>query len=144
MQGIHAVLIVMQGQNKPGAQGLSVRLHTQCAAGSSGLARQRTQAHRPRQPWLLRLGGEPKFGSHSPLPSTFKEHIMNKDQVKGQVKDIAGKVQAETGKLVGSTAQHVKGLKLQVEGQVQESLGDAKELVKEAHEAVKAAVRSEA
>ena len=68
---------------------------------------------------------------------------MNKDQVKGQVKDIAGKVQAETGKLVGSTAQHFKGLKLQVEGKAQKNLGDAKERVKEAHVAVKAAVHSE-
>lgn len=67
---------------------------------------------------------------------------MNKDQVKGQVKDIAGKVQAETGKLVGSTEQHAKGIKLQVEGKAQKNLGDAKELVKETRQAVQDAVKA--
>jgi len=36
---------------------------------------------------------------------------MNKDQVKGGLKDIGGKIQQEAGKLVGSTEQQVKGLK---------------------------------
>ena len=34
---------------------------------------------------------------------------MNKDQVKGTVKDIAGKMQEEVGKLVGNKEQQVKG-----------------------------------
>lgn len=57
---------------------------------------------------------------------------MNKDQVKGTIKDIAGKTQEEVGKLVGSKEQQVEGLKKQVSGEIQKSLGDAKELIKDA------------
>ena len=59
-------------------------------------------------------------------------NIMNKDQVKGTIKDIAGKTQEEVGKLVGSKEQQVEGLKKQVSGEIQKSLGDAKELIKDA------------
>jgi uncharacterized protein YjbJ (UPF0337 family) len=52
---------------------------------------------------------------------------MNKDQVKGQAKNIAGKVQEATGKLVDSKSQEVKGIKLQVEGTTQKGYGDAKD-----------------
>jgi uncharacterized protein YjbJ (UPF0337 family) len=55
---------------------------------------------------------------------------MNKDQVKGAVKDAAGKVQQKTGQLMGSTGQQVKGLLKQAEGKVQKSVGDAKEALK--------------
>jgi uncharacterized protein YjbJ (UPF0337 family) len=57
---------------------------------------------------------------------------MNKDQVKGTVKDIAGKVQQEVGELTGSEEQQVKGLAKQGEGKVQKGVGDAKEAVKDA------------
>lgn len=56
---------------------------------------------------------------------------MNKDQVKGAVKDVAGKVQEESGKLVGSKEQQVKGLSKQIAGKVQKGLGDAKQSVKD-------------
>ena len=56
---------------------------------------------------------------------------MNKDQVKGAVKDVAGKVQEESGKLVGSKEQQVKGLSKQISGKVQKGLGDAKQSVKD-------------
>lgn len=52
---------------------------------------------------------------------------MNKDQVKGEAKDIAGKVQQEAGKLVGSKEQQAKGLGKQAEGKVQKGVGDLKE-----------------
>ena len=52
---------------------------------------------------------------------------MNKDQVKGEAKDIAGKIQEEAGKLVGSKEQQVKGLSKQISGKVQKGVGDAKE-----------------
>ena len=55
---------------------------------------------------------------------------MNKDQVKGALKDIGGKVQEEAGKLVGSTKQQVKGLKNQAKGKVQKGIGDLKEAAK--------------
>jgi len=56
---------------------------------------------------------------------------MNKDQVKGQIKNIAGKVQEATGKLVDSKSQEVKGIKLQVQGKAQKGYGDVKEFVKD-------------
>lgn len=57
---------------------------------------------------------------------------MNKDQVKGTVKDIAGKVQEKTGAVLGNTEQQVKGVVKQVEGQHQKAKGDAKEVLKDA------------
>ena len=58
---------------------------------------------------------------------------MNKDQVKGTIKDAAGKVQEKAGELVGNHKQEVKGLAKQVEGKAQKSYGDAKETIKDAH-----------
>ena len=52
---------------------------------------------------------------------------MNKDQVKGKLKDIGGKIQEEAGKVVGSSEQQAKGLSKQLEGKVEEKYGDAKE-----------------
>lgn len=52
---------------------------------------------------------------------------MNKDQIKGSVKDVAGKVQEKAGELTGSDKQQVKGLKNQVEGKIQKGVGDVKE-----------------
>ena len=52
---------------------------------------------------------------------------MNKDQVKGAVKDAAGKLQQKTGEAIGSTDQQAKGLVRQVEGKVQKTFGDVKE-----------------
>ncbi len=57
---------------------------------------------------------------------------MNKDQVKGTVKEAAGKLQQKTGKLVGSQKQQAKGLVNKVEGQAQKKVGDAKEALKDA------------
>ena len=56
---------------------------------------------------------------------------MNKDQVKGEARDIAGKIQEEAGKLVGSKEQQAKGLSKQVAGKVQKGAGDAKESIKD-------------
>ena len=56
---------------------------------------------------------------------------MNKDQVKGTVKDIAGKVQEKTGQALGSKEQQVKGVIKQVEGQSQKAKGNAKEMLKD-------------
>lgn len=57
---------------------------------------------------------------------------MNKDQIKGSIKDAAGKVQEKAGKAMGSTEQQVKGLAKQAQGKVQKSFGDAKEAAKDA------------
>jgi uncharacterized protein YjbJ (UPF0337 family) len=56
---------------------------------------------------------------------------MNKDQVKGETKDIAGKVQEEAGKLVGSKEQEAKGISKQISGKAQKGFGDAKQSVKD-------------
>ena len=56
---------------------------------------------------------------------------MNKDQVKGTVKDIAGKVQEKTGQALGSKEQQAKGIGKQVEGQGQKAKGNAKEMLKD-------------
>lgn len=52
---------------------------------------------------------------------------MNKDQVKGSVKQAAGKVQQKTGEAIGSEKQQVKGIAKQVEGKVQKGIGDLKD-----------------
>ena len=56
---------------------------------------------------------------------------MNKDQVKGEAKNIAGKVQEKVGKVVGSTEQEIKGQAKQVTGKIQKGVGDAEEAVKD-------------
>ena len=62
---------------------------------------------------------------------------MNKDQVKGTLKDMAGKIQEEAGKLLGSEEQRVKGLKKQAEGKIQKGVGDLKEVVSDAQDATR-------
>jgi len=57
---------------------------------------------------------------------------MNKDQVKGAIKDAAGKVQEKAGQLVGSEEQQIKGLGKQGSGKLQKKFGDAKEVIKDA------------
>jgi uncharacterized protein YjbJ (UPF0337 family) len=56
---------------------------------------------------------------------------MNKDQVKGGMKDAAGKVQKEAGKLMGSKEQQAKGTSKQAEGKVQKGVGNVKEAVRD-------------
>ena len=51
---------------------------------------------------------------------------MNKDQVKGQMKDLAGKVQGKAGEATDNEEQQAKGLKNQAEGKLQKGFGDVK------------------
>ena len=62
---------------------------------------------------------------------------VNKDQVKGALKDIGGKIQEQAGKLLGSKEQQAKGLTRQVEGKVQKGVGDLKEAVSDLTDTVK-------
>jgi len=57
---------------------------------------------------------------------------MNKDQIKGTVKDVAGKVQEKTGEIIGSPEQEFKGERKQVAGKTQKAVGDVKETVRDA------------
>lgn len=56
---------------------------------------------------------------------------MNKDQVKGAVKDASGKVQEKAGRVTGNQEQESKGLGKQAEGKTQKTVGDVKEAVKD-------------
>ena len=56
---------------------------------------------------------------------------MNKDQVKGSVKNVAGKAQNKMGKIVGSKSQQVKGVKNELEGKIQKAAGDSEEVIKD-------------
>ena len=55
---------------------------------------------------------------------------MNKDQVKGAIKDVAGKVQTKAGEAMGSNKQQAKGMAKQAEGKAQKAVGDVKESTK--------------
>jgi uncharacterized protein YjbJ (UPF0337 family) len=57
---------------------------------------------------------------------------MNKDQIKGAVKEATGKVQAKVGKVTGNNEQRAKGLLHEAEGKTQKHVGNAKEVVKDA------------
>ena len=52
---------------------------------------------------------------------------MNRDQVKGDAKNIAGKVQQKAGQLTGNKTQQAKGAAKQVEGKVQKALGNVEQ-----------------
>ena len=56
---------------------------------------------------------------------------MNKDQVKGEAKNIARKVQEQVGKISGSKEQQVKGQAKQVTGKIQKGVGDVEQSVKD-------------
>jgi len=58
---------------------------------------------------------------------------MNKDQVKGAVKEAAGKVQRKVGEAIGSAGQQAKGAAKEAEGKAEKKVGDARETLKEAH-----------
>ena len=57
---------------------------------------------------------------------------MNKDQVKGAVKDAAGKVQRKAGEAAGNPRQEARGAARQVEGKAQKAVGGVKEAVRDA------------
>ena len=52
---------------------------------------------------------------------------MNKNQIEGNVKDVAGKVQQKVGEAIGNTNQQVKGVAKQIEGNVQKAVGDVEQ-----------------
>ncbi|HEY4317630.1 MAG TPA: CsbD family protein [Herbaspirillum sp.] len=58
---------------------------------------------------------------------------MNKDQVKGAVKEAAGNVQRKAGEVTGNTSQQVKGAAREAEGNVQKNYGNVKQAVKDAN-----------
>ena len=59
---------------------------------------------------------------------------MNKDQLKGHMKDLAGRAQRKIGELTGSKAQQAKGIMKQAEGKVQKGVGDVKNIARDAED----------
>ena len=57
---------------------------------------------------------------------------MNKDQVKGRVKEAEGKIKEVAGKLVGNESLEAKGKAEKILGHAQAKFGDVKQDVKDA------------
>ena len=57
---------------------------------------------------------------------------MNKDQVKGHVKEVKGTIKEIAGKLVGNEKLERKGKVQKIVGEAQAEIGDIKESVKDA------------
>jgi uncharacterized protein YjbJ (UPF0337 family) len=51
---------------------------------------------------------------------------MNRDQVKGRVREMAGKIQKRAGRASGSVKNEATGLAREVGGKVQKNVGDLK------------------
>jgi uncharacterized protein YjbJ (UPF0337 family) len=66
-----------------------------------------------------------------------KEKTMNKDQVKGKLKDVGGRVERQVGEWTGDTEKQASGAAKQVEGKVQNAWGDVKEAGKKAADNLK-------
>ena len=57
---------------------------------------------------------------------------MNRDQVKGRIKEAKGKIKEAAGKLVGNEKLEQKGKTQKVLGEAQAKFGDVKKDVKDA------------
>jgi len=57
---------------------------------------------------------------------------MNKDQLKGQMKDMGGKAREKAGEITGNNEQRAKGMANQAEGKLQNEWGEVKDDVREA------------
>jgi uncharacterized protein YjbJ (UPF0337 family) len=55
---------------------------------------------------------------------------MNKDEVKGKMKNAVGQAERELGKVTGSKKLKARGGALQAEGKVQEIVGKAKATIR--------------
>ena len=56
---------------------------------------------------------------------------MNKDQVKGKVKDVEGRIERQAGEWTGDKEHQAHGALKQAEGKVQNAWGNVKEAGKE-------------
>ncbi len=62
---------------------------------------------------------------------------MNKDQVKGKIKEAAGEIQEHTGKALGNKEMEAKGHAREFAGKAQKGAGDVKENVEDAFDKAK-------
>ena len=56
---------------------------------------------------------------------------MDKNRIKGKVKDIAGRAQRQTGEWTGDEEQQAKGIAKQAEGKIQNSAGKIKDAARD-------------
>jgi uncharacterized protein YjbJ (UPF0337 family) len=75
-------------------------------------------------------------------PFTFTKVIMNKEQIKGTVKDLTGKAQEAVGKAIDDHEIQRKGIQKQAIGNAEKAIGDAKQGVKNVSDAMKHASKS--
>ncbi|MBG9387015.1 CsbD family protein [Caenimonas aquaedulcis] len=68
---------------------------------------------------------------------------MNKDQVKGRLKEAAGEVQEHVGRVTGNDSQEAKGHAKEQAGKVQKNYGDAKDTVSDAADDIKSDLKSD-
>lgn len=66
---------------------------------------------------------------------------MNKDTIKGKIKEAAGDVQEHLGRLVGSRKQEAKGHALEAEGKIQKAYGQTTKALDDATQNVSDALR---
>ena len=52
---------------------------------------------------------------------------MNRDQVKGGMKDVAGKIQRKAGEITGNRTQQLKGAGKQAVGKIQKGIGNLRD-----------------
>ena len=62
---------------------------------------------------------------------------MNRDQMRGGIKDAAGRIQRKFGQLFGSHQQEASGIATQAEGKTQKAAGDVSDALGKAKESVK-------
>ena len=60
---------------------------------------------------------------------------MDKDEIKGKMKDIAGRVERQAGEWTGDEETQAKGAAKQVQGKVQNTFGKAKDAPEELRKA---------
>jgi uncharacterized protein YjbJ (UPF0337 family) len=71
---------------------------------------------------------------HRRTLSSVTGALMNKDQAKGHMKDLAGKLRAKLGSLTGNRKEQAKGLANQAEGKLQKGVGDLKNIANKGKE----------
>jgi uncharacterized protein YjbJ (UPF0337 family) len=82
-----------------------------------------------------RLGAPDLSVRRRPFTGTrYQEQVMsmNKDQVKGRVKEVEGMIKEVAGKLVGNEKLEEKGKVQKILGEAQAAVGDIKQDVKDA------------
>lgn len=64
------------------------------------------------------------------LPLGLKDHVMNKDRVKGAAREMRGKIKEATGKAIGDTKLEAKGAAQKTAGKARNTLGKAEDAVR--------------